>query len=61
MDKQHTRKNKMQLLKDLQSGRASIQDLIPQTVCIWYFNLDNDGLYKTGDLALTRSEYEEYN
>jgi hypothetical protein len=41
----------------LQQGKVTIEQLLPETVFIWQFD---DGLYKTGLIALTESESREY-
>ncbi len=60
-NKQQSRKDKIQLLKKIIEGKATIKELLPKTFCSWYYV---DGIYKTsgktGRLSLTKNEFEQY-
>lgn len=55
------RKDKIQLLKDLQQGKISIEDLTQETVVIWYCE---NGIYShafsNNGLKLTEKEFNQY-
>ncbi len=60
-NKPQSRNDKIQLLKDLQRGKISLQELIPETTVVWYCV---NGIYthscSTDELQLTEAEFKEY-
>ncbi len=59
--KPQSRKEKIQLLKDLQSGKISVTDIIPGITVIWLFKKDVYASYsEKGKLILTEAEFKEY-
>ena len=61
MNKPQNRKDKIQLLKDLQSGKVSIEEIIPKTIMTWRCV---DGIYTSflekETIRLTVPEFKEY-
>ncbi|MEJ7738526.1 MAG: hypothetical protein WKF97_13935 [Chitinophagaceae bacterium] len=58
-NKPTTRKEKIQLLKDLQQGKVSMGDIMPQRVELWF---KKKGIYRNDQKALVFDEeqWEEY-
>lgn len=59
--KPQSRKDKIQLLKDLHQRKISLDDLIPETTVIWHCV---NGIYELfrekNSLKLTEAEFKEY-
>jgi hypothetical protein len=55
------RKDKIKLLKDLQQGKISPEELIPPTTVLWFYE---DGIYELftekTKLRFTEAEFKQY-
>jgi hypothetical protein len=50
--------DKINLFKEISKGRKSLSELTPETVRFWYHKVD--GSYSSGELKLTRAQFEQY-
>ena len=60
MNKQFTRKEKLQLIQAIREGKASAESLLPPAVYVFIENLNKPGTYRHNGKEFTEDEYNKF-